>query len=362
VESSDDAIVSKNLNGIVTSWNPSAERMFGYTAEEMVGRSILTIIPPEMRSDEDMILSKIRRGEKIDHFETVRVTKSGERIDVSLSISPVRDDQGKIIGAAKIARNITEKKKIERALRTAEKLAAAGRLAATVAHEINNPLEAVTNLVFLAKRDIKDSKKAAELLGLAERELDRVAHIARQTLGFYRETSSPTSVNILKTLDDLLYLYEKRLEARNVQVKKRYTNNIEITGLAGEIRQAFSNLIANAIDAMPSGGSLVIKISESNRWPNGRSGGVRVTIRDTGIGIGREEQTHLFEPFFTTKADVGTGLGLWITKNIIEKHGGRIRFKSKPGCGTTFSVFLPASGQSAKIPACDAPQQRATVG
>jgi PAS domain S-box-containing protein len=358
VESSDDAIVSKNLSAIVTSWNPSAERMFGYTAEEMIGRSILTIIPPEMHSDEDMILSKIRRGEKINHFETVRVTKSGERIEVSLSISPVRDDQGKIIGAAKIARNITENKKIERALRTTEKLAAAGRLAATVAHEINNPLEAVTNLVFLAKRDLPDAAKVARHLDMAERELDRVAHIARQTLGFYRETSSPTSVNVVKTLDDLLYLYEKRLETRSIQVRKVYTKAVEITGLAGEIRQAFSNLISNAIDAMPHGGSLVIKVSESHRWGGSPAEGVRVSVLDTGSGIGRQEQKHLFEPFFTTKADVGTGLGLWITRNIIEKHGGTIRFKSKGGAGTVFSVFLPLSGKSAGTGPRDISQQQ----
>src|SRR6185437_15546005 len=151
VESSDDAIISKDLNGIITSWNRQAERLFGYTEKEMIGRSILTLIPPELHADEDMILSKIRSGEKIDHFETVRIAKSGERIDVSLSISPVRDEHGTIVGAAKIARDIRESKKIERSLRTAEKLAAAGRLAATVAHEINNPLEAVTNLVYLAK-------------------------------------------------------------------------------------------------------------------------------------------------------------------------------------------------------------------
>src|SRR6185437_12416917 len=145
VESSDDAIISKDLNSIVTSWNRQAERLFGYKEEEMIGRSILTIIPPELHGDEDMILSKIRRGEKIDHFETVRITKSGERVDVSLSISPVRDEQGNVTGAAKIARDVGERKKIESALRTTEKLATPGRLAATVAHEINNPLEQLAN-------------------------------------------------------------------------------------------------------------------------------------------------------------------------------------------------------------------------
>jgi PAS domain S-box-containing protein len=357
VESSDDAIVSKDLNGIVTSWNRSAERMFGYTAGEMIGRSILTIIPPELHSDEDMILSKIRRGEKIEHFETVRVTKSGERIEVSLSISPVRDDQGRIIGAAKIARNITERKKIERALRTTEKLAAAGRLAATVAHEINNPLEAVTNLVFLAKRDLGEPKKAAEHLELADRELDRVAHITRQTLGFYRQTSSPTCFSVVKMLDDLLYLYEKRLESRSIQIITRYTKDFEITALAGEIRQAFSNLITNSMDAMPNGGSLIIKVSGSRQAGSSDAEGIRVIVLDTGTGIGRHEQKHLFEPFYTTKADVGTGLGLWITRNIIEKHGGTIRFKSKTGRGTVFSIFLPLFSERLGKQQQDIPQQ-----
>src|SRR5579864_3497716 len=153
VESSDDAIASKDLNGIVTTWNRSAEKLFGYKAEEIIGKSITLIIPQELHQDENMILDKIRRGEKIEHFETVRVRKNGERIDVSLTISPMKNNFGKVIGAAKIVRDITEKKKIDRALRVTEKLAAAGRLAATVAHEINNPLEAVTNLIYLARVD-----------------------------------------------------------------------------------------------------------------------------------------------------------------------------------------------------------------
>src|SRR3954470_164688 len=141
VESSDDAIVSKDLNGLVTSWNKSAERIFGWTAEEIVGKSILTIIPPELHSDEPGILSRIRAGKRIEHFETVRMKKSGERVDISLTVSPVKDPQGNIIGAAKIARDITQQKKLEATLRTTERLASVGRLAATVAHEINNPLE-----------------------------------------------------------------------------------------------------------------------------------------------------------------------------------------------------------------------------
>ena len=343
VESSDDAIASKDLNGIVTSWNKGAERMFGYKAEEIVGKPILMIIPPELHRDEEMILGKIRRGEKIDHFETVRVRKDGERIDVSLTISPVKDEGGHVIGAAKIVRDVTENKKIERTLRTAEKLAAAGRLAATVAHEINNPLEAVSNLVYLAKRNLEDEKSAAGFLEMATRELDRVAHIARQTLGFYRDTSSPLRFSVTSAIDDLLILYEKRFESRGIRVVKQYQDDIEITALAGEIRQAFSNLISNAIDAMPSGGSFVIRVSESRQWNMPKVRGVRVTMVDTGTGIAPQYMRRLFQPFFTTKSDVGTGLGLWITRNIVRKSGGSIQVKTRTGewPGTAFSIFLP---------------------
>ena len=364
VESSDDAIASKDLNGIITSWNRSAEKLFGYKAEEIVGKPVTTIIPPELHHDEHTILSKIRQGEKIDHFETIRLHKNGERIEVSLTISPIKDDDGNVIGAAKIIRNITETNKIERALRTTEKLAAAGRMAATVAHEINNPLEAVTNLVYLAKRDLAKNDKVAGYLELASRELDRVAHITRQTLGFYRDTSSPIQFNVAETLDDLLLLYEKRFESRNIKVIKQYDKNVEITALAGEIRQAFSNLVTNAIDAMPDGGTLVLRISKSHEWSGAQHHGVRVTMLDTGSGIEAKHKKNIFQPFFTTKSDVGTGLGLWITRGIIDKHRGSIRMKSRAGQhdhGTAFSIFLPTEYASAITDATSAKRGRKSV-
>ncbi|HZQ20052.1 MAG TPA: PAS domain S-box protein [Terriglobales bacterium] len=350
VESSGDAIISKDLNSIVTSWNRQAERLFGYKEEEMIGRSVLTIIPPELHGDEDTILSKIRGGQKIHAFETVRVAKSGERIDVSISISPVRDERGNVVGAAKIARDIREYKKIERALRTTEKLAAAGRLAATVAHEINNPLEAVANLVYLAKRDLPDTEKVASYLSSAKQELNRVAHITRQTLGFYRDTSSPIRFKVASTIDDLLGLYERRFETRSIRLIKQYDNDADIVALAGEIRQAFSNLLTNALDAMPSGGTLSLRVHKAHEWNNAHVLGVRITIADSGSGISPQHKHSLFQPFFTTKADVGTGLGLWITRGIIEKHGGFIRVKSRVGenHGTTFSIFLPCEAKNSQ--------------
>jgi PAS domain S-box-containing protein len=360
VESSDDAIASKDLNGFVTSWNRSAEKLFGYKAEEIVGKHITLIIPPELHHDEDMILSKVRRGEKIDHFETIRLHKNGERVEVSLTISPIKDDDGHVIGAAKIVRNITETNKIERALRVTEKLAAAGRMAATVAHEINNPLEAVTNLVYLAKRDLSNHDRVAGYLELASRELDRVAHITRQTLGFYRDTSSPVRFNVAEMLDDLLLLYEKRFESRGIKLQKKYGNDLEITALAGEIRQAFSNVITNAIDAMPEGGTLALRATKSLDWSNSQHHGVRITFLDTGTGIEVKHRKNIFQPFFTTKIDVGTGLGLWITRGILEKHRGSIRMKSRTGHGhgTAFSIFLPTEYEAGGLYASPAQIQR----
>jgi PAS domain S-box-containing protein len=349
VESSDDAIASKDLNGIVTTWNHSAEKMFGYKAKEIIGKSITLIIPKELHPDENAILDKIRRGEKIEHFETTRVRKDGQRIDVSLTISPMKDDYGKVVGAAKIVRDITEKKKIDRALRVTEKLAAAGRLAATIAHEINNPLEAVTNLVYLARMDAHSTERVTQYLEMAGRELDRVAHISRQTLGFYRDTSSASRLSITHLLDDLLSFYERRFESRKIKTVKEYGGNIEITALGGELRQAFSNLIGNAIDAMPGGGTLIIRATQTHSRNGANRPGVRITLLDTGEGIAPQHRKNLFQPFFTTKEDVGTGLGLWITRSIVEKHGGTIRVKSRTGTedhGTAFSVFLPLDGKA----------------
>lgn len=327
VESSNDAIVSKDLNGVVTSWNKRAEKMFGYTAEEMIGQSVLKIIPPELHPDEDMILSKIRSGNKIDHFETVRLRKNGERIEVSLSISPVRDEHGKIVGAAKIARDITEAKKLERTLHMTEKIAAAGRLAATVAHEINNPLESVTNFVYLAKTSPDLPENIRHYLDFADQELSRVAHIARQTLGFYRDHSRPGTLDFSRTVDDVVTIYQRKLDNKNISLNRRIDSDLRLCAVEGEVKQVLSNLLANAIDA--SGYDSQVSISA--RRISGRDGrpGVRLVVADRGEGIAPENKKKLFVPFFTTKKDVGTGLGLWITKELVEKAGGSIRLHSR---------------------------------
>ncbi len=347
VSSSDDAIVSKDLKGVVTSWNSAAERIFGYTQEEMIGKPITLIIPPELHNDETRILQTIGRGERIEHFETVRLTKSGERLDVSLTVSPLKDASGRIVGAAKIARDITQRKKTEHALHTAERLASVGRLAATVAHEINNPLEAVTNLIYLARRsDVQEDVR--KYLSGAEEELERVSHLTKQTLGFYRETKGTSTVQIGSVVRSLLAVFTPRTRNKGIEVRTEIKADPEIRAVPGEIRQLFANLLSNSIDAVDSNGLIRIRISATSAWNQHRRPGIRLTVADNGSGISNELQSQLFEPFFTTKKEVGTGLGLWVCKSIVEKHGGMIRVKSStmPGKSwTAFSVFLPLETQ-----------------
>jgi PAS domain S-box-containing protein len=342
VESSDDAIVSKDLNGIVMSWNKAAERIFGWKAEEIIGRSITLIIPQELQDDEPKILAKLRKGERIDHFQTVRVRKDGIRLNVSLTVSPIRDQTGKVIGAAKIARDITQQKKMEEAIQLSERLASLGKLAATVAHEINNPLEAVTNFIYLARHQPDLPEKVKYYLGYADQELGRVAHIARQTLGFYRDNSRPTLVTVSDVMDDVLTIYDRKFKYKSLSVERRIEHGLTVYTLQGELKQILSNLIANAIDACEENGRIVIHARNSHDFMSGRYG-IRLTIADTGMGIPERNKSRLFAPFFTTKKDVGTGLGLWITKDLLEKKGGHIRVRSrnsKPS-GTIMSIYLP---------------------
>ena len=345
VESSNDAIVSKDLKGIVTSWNRSAEKMFGFTAEEMVGSSITKIIPRELHDDENRILATIARGGRIEHFETVRVNKAGELIEVSLTISPVKDDSGRIIGAAKIVRDITQRNKTEQALRTTERLASVGRLAATVAHELNTPLEAVTNLVYLA-REQAVQKEVRDYLARAEEELDRVSLLTKQTLGFYRETRGTSAVKLEGLIRPLITVFASRTRNKELEVDSEFRADPEIEAVPGEVRQLVANLLSNSIDAVDGGGRIRIRVSASTEKTGEHRPGVRITVADSGAGIPAPLRAKIFEPFFTTKKEIGTGLGLWVCKSIVEKHHGSIRLKSStaPGkSGTSFSVFLPCA-------------------
>jgi PAS domain S-box-containing protein len=342
VESADDAIVSKDLNGIITSWNIAAQRMFGYAAEEIVGQSILLLIPEHLRYEEETILNKLRAGERIDHYETKRMKKNGETFDVSVTISPIRDESGNIIGASKIARDISDRKRIERMLIQSEKLAATGRMAAAIAHEINNPLESIINLVYIARQDCAPASKAYRHLLTAEQELERVSHIARQTLGFYRDTGPSAEIYIHDLLNTVLTVYNSKLIASNIAVQTSFNDLQRIRLSRGELLQVFSNVIANAIDAMRENGG-TLDISTRNLITIAGDG-VQIVIHDNGPGISPEILPKIFDPFFTTKGELGTGIGLWVAKQLVESRGGQISIATnseRKNSDTTVTIFIP---------------------
>ena len=346
VESSDDAIVTKDLNGIVQTWNPGAERIFGYTQQEAVGKSITMLIPEDRLFEEERILDHIRRGEHIDHYESIRRRKDGSLLHVSLTISPLLDTNGQIVGASKIARNITDRKQAEVALMKSEKLAVAGRMAAVLAHEINNPLQAVTNVMALLGQSTNMNSQDQEFVKAANLELARVNRLTQQSLRFYRDSVSPTAVNVQEEIESVLELYTKRITAKNIAVTKQYrADGASIHSYPGEIRQIFSTLLINAMDAVPIGGRFVVRISQSADWRKAPEvSGLRITLADSGCGIPPHWTGRIFEPFFTTKGESGTGLGLWVARGIADRLGGFIRMRSSvqpDDSGTCFSVFLP---------------------
>ena len=341
VESSEDAIFSATTQGIISSWNRGAEALYGYSADHAVGRHVSILAPPDRLHEISTNLDRLNRGESIPAYQTERLRHDGSRVQVLISISPMRGRTGEIVGNSAIVRDITAQKRAEDALRRNEKLATAGRLAATIAHEINNPLEAVGNLLYLARHD---EKQRDEYLIRAERELQRVASLAQQTLGFVRDTTSVSPLNVSETLDQVLRLYAPKLHSRRITTEVHFDQQARIDGFQGELRQLFSNLIINAMDAMPAGGTLSLRVSRSHEWRNGKRQGVRVLVADTGVGIGQADLNRIFEPFFTTRKDSGTGLGLWLAHGIVQKHGGSIRVRSRTGSGhsgTAFSVFFP---------------------
>lgn len=262
---------------------------------------------------------------------------------VRWEMQPWRRADGTIGGIILFSEIVTERKRAEQSFRQAEKLAAAGRLAATVAHEINNPLEAVTNLLYLART--APDHHAHDYLDQADSELKRITHIAQQTLGFYRDTGKPSLVNVAEVCEEVLYLYEAKLKRKRIVVEKRLAP-VRMLASAGELRQILSNVVANAIDALPSDGRLALKLSEGRDHGESRRQGIRITVADSGCGIQPPDQQKIFDPFWTTKQDVGTGLGLWVTRSLVAKNGGTIRLRSRvtPGrSGTIISIFFPNS-------------------
>ena len=291
--------------------------------------------------DMEKPLSRALRGETVIGEEYIVVRRDGSETWVRASAAPIREKSGEVAAGLVVFIGIDDQKKAQEALLQSEKLAAAGRLAASISHEINNPLESVTNLLFIALSDQTISSEIRTLLTQADQELMRVAHIATQTLRFYRQSTNPKSVDMGNLVDSVLQLLSAKIRNTNVQIERQYRAGQQITCFEGEMRQVFTNLICNALDAAPGQeGRLRVRtkrVLASNRG----KGGIQVTIADNGHGIPADLARRIFEPFYTTKGSLGTGLGLWVTQEIVAKHNGSIRVRSKPGCGTVFVVHIP---------------------
>ncbi len=359
VDSSHDAIVSKTLDGIITSWNGGAEAMFGYRAAEVIGKSIRLIIPSDRQAEEDYVLSRIRRGLRVDHFETVRQRKDGSFLDISLTVSPVRGAQGTIIGASKIARDITERKRFEREreqllaqeqtarMRLNEALKARDQFIAVAAHELRNPLNVLHLTLQLLQRACRDPQRSAQALALAEKSqlhfdrfaslVDRLLDVARARSGnldLYREDLS---------LSGLLVEVASRFKAERPDILITVETGPDIRGSWDKLRidQALTNLISNAVKY---GGDKPIAIAAA-----ADAGDAVITIRDRGIGISAPDLPRVFELFERVAPGSeggGFGIGLWITRRIVEAHGGTLRVESEPGVGSTFTVRLPMNARS----------------
>jgi PAS domain S-box-containing protein len=374
VESSDDAIIAKDLNSIITSWNQAAERLFGYTASEMIGTSIKRIIPPERQSEEDDILARLRRGERYDHFETVRMTKDGHRLDVSLTISPIRDATGKVIGASKIARDVTDRKRAETALREAQEIAEAANaekgkfleseraaraeverasrtkdeFLATLSHELRTPLNAILGWASaLRTGDFRDQELIQGLEAIERNArvqaqiIDDLLDMSRIISGKVRLEVQP--IDLAGVVTAAIGTIRVSAYAKGVQLQTFIDPlNASVPGDPNRLQQVFWNLLNNAIKFTPKGGEVRVMLERVDSH-------VEVSVIDTGEGISPEFLPYLFDRFqqansSLTRRHGGLGLGLSIVKHLVELHGGTVHADSAGlGKGATFVVNLPLS-------------------
>lgn len=267
---------------------------------------------------------------------------------------PVRPAQDELRWIGVIVMDVSERKRSEDALRRTEKLAATGRLAASIAHEINNPLEAITNLLYLLRRFCRLDDSALNYVTIAEREVRRMSEITQQTLRFYRQSTLPSRTTMAELLDSVLDMYNVRLSTLGIALERKYEPDLDLYCFAGELRQVIANLVSNAMDATAGGGKLIVSARRSKDWIHPQRDGVRITIADTGSGMNAEVRERLFEAFFTTKGATGTGLGLWVSHEIILKHHGIVHVRSREGAGTVFQLFFPDDEELTRSAATEA--------
>ena len=344
-----DAVIATDAKGTVTFLNPIAEDLTGVPVAAARGRDVQEIFPIfnefSGKIAENPVTKVMNLGIIVGLANhTVLKHVDGRLTPIEDSAAPIRDDRGQTIGVVLVFRDATIARDSQEVLRKTEKLAAAARLSATVAHEINNPLEAVVNLLFIAKSSPDATPELIEHLSLAEQELDRVAQITRQTLGFYRESNTPAEIDLPSIIQPILRLYSNKIAAKSIHVDFAAGDPPLVWGVAGELKQVIANLISNAIDAAPNGGKIVIRCAgvDSATRPM-----AEIIVEDDGPGIPSEIVDRIFDPFFTTKQDVGTGLGLWVAKEIVSRHGGSIQVRraSENGAlkGAAFIMQLPCA-------------------
>jgi len=337
LELASEAIMVRDDQGAIRYWNAGAEVLYGWKREQVLGRHLKDLLgtrPADRKEIEEALAREGRWEGNLRHTH-----RDGHELLVA-SRQAVQAGSGAVL---EITRDITAQVIAEEALRRNERLAAMGKLAGIVAHEINNPLEAITNAFYLLRQHPSLDDEAKYYAQIAEQELARVSHITKQTLSFYRESQKAVSVSLAELLDDVLELQQRPMQTANITLVRDYSSKGMVHGFPSELKQVFMNLVSNAIQAMPQGGRIRVRLAETAGW-RGRPAGVRVFISDTGVGITPENAKRLFEPFFTTKSAKGTGLGLWISRGIVQKHEGTLRFRSVFGPSSTvtaFHVFVP---------------------
>jgi PAS domain S-box-containing protein len=357
VESSGDAIISKELDGTITSWNAAAEQMYGYTASEIVGRSIYTLVPPELKHEEREILERVAGGGNIAQYETVRTRRDGTPIEISLTISPLRDTTGTITGASAIQRDISERKRVEASLRQAAKMEAIGVLAGGLAHDFNNQLHALSGFAHFIARETGLTAAGRQDLLEIQKTIERMASLTRQLLAFARQqVLSPEVLDLNIVVNDTRPMLQ-RLIGSNMEIQPELAQGPKWVRVdRTQLVQILLNLVINARDAMPGGGRLVlrtetIEVSPHHRFdrlglPVEPGAYAELTVIDTGQGIAPEHLPHIFEPFYTTKeVGQGTGLGLAMVEGIVSQSGGHIEIESTPGEGTAIRILLPLTAE-----------------
>ncbi len=353
VDSSQDAIIGKNLDGIITHWNKGAEHIYGYKAEEVIGKSITMLAPKERADEIPQILEKTRHGESVQYFESVRVTKDGRRLNISISVSPIRDTEGKIIGASTIARDITAQKRVEDQFRQAQKMEAVGRLAGGIAHDFNNILGIIMACSELLRARTGAGGVPPEYIDNIQEASKRGATLTRQLLTFSRrQTAQPQVLDINERLKDLSKLLRPMM-GDDVEISLLSRSPAAIVEIdPGHLDQVVVNLAVNARDAMPNGGKLIVETAAvefdeafARQHPPMKAGSyVMLAISDNGCGMDQVTVSRIFEPFYTTKEmGKGTGLGLATVYGIVQQSGGQIFVYSEPGRGTTFKIYLPSA-------------------